>query len=113
MEDYKREMGRRLSAYRKGLHLTQEKVSEMLDISLKHYSELERGITGISVDLLIDISKTLNVSLDYLLIGDNRNVNVSPEFNEKYNSFSPEQQKKILEIMDIICTFDEEKKPHG
>ena len=38
MEDYKREMGKRLSAYRKELHLTQEKVSEMLDISLKHYS---------------------------------------------------------------------------
>ncbi len=107
MEDYKREMGKRLSAYRKELHLTQEKVSEMLDISLKHYSELERGITGISVDLLIDISKTLNVSLDYLLIGDESNVTLSPMIQEKYNSFTPAQQRKIMEIMNIICTFDD------
>ena len=90
MEDYKREMGKRLSAYRKELHLTQEKVSEMLDISLKHYSELERGITGI-----------------YLLIGDESNVTLSPMIQEKYNSFTPAQQRKIMEIMNIICTFDD------
>ena len=43
-----------------------------LNISIKHYSEVERGITGLSVENIIKISNILHVSIDYLLKGEIR-----------------------------------------
>lgn len=48
MNDYRKDMGELLTLYRKQKHMTQEQLAEKPDISLKHYSELERGITGLS-----------------------------------------------------------------
>ena len=41
-DDYKKGMGKRLRAYRLESSLTQDKMAEILDVSLKHYSEVER-----------------------------------------------------------------------
>ena len=68
--DYKKEMGLRLKEKRKELCMTQEQLSDQLNISLKHYSEVERGITGLSVENIIKISNILHVSIDYLLKGE-------------------------------------------
>lgn len=107
MSDYKKEMGQRLSLHRKKLHLTQEQVAEILNISIKHYSELERGLTGISVDMLILISNKLSINIDYLLKGDKSKMNVSNDFLNLINSFSPEQKLKIYDIVQIIFSFNE------
>ena len=53
---YKKDMGRRLRKYRKQANLTQEKMAEILNVSIKHYSEVERGIIGVSVQKLLFIS---------------------------------------------------------
>ena len=60
-------MGERLRAERKQKHMTQEQLAEQLDISIKHYSEAERGIVGLSVENLIKVSEILGISLDYLI----------------------------------------------
>lgn len=70
MKDYKQDMGIRIKQRRKSLKLTQEKISEMLDISVKHFSEVERGLTGLSVENLIKLSDILGVSLDYIVKGE-------------------------------------------
>ena len=62
-------MGRRLRKYRKQANLTQEKMAEILNVSIKHYSEVERGIIGVSVQKLLFISNYFGLSLDYLLKG--------------------------------------------
>ena len=67
MSEYRKAMGERMKTQRKLMHLTQEQMAERLDISIKHYSEAERGIIGLSVENLIKVSEILGVSLDYLL----------------------------------------------
>ncbi len=69
MQDYKRDMGQRIKLARKKRGLTQEKASEALDVSVKHFSEVERGLAGLSVESLIRLSDLLGVSTDYLLKG--------------------------------------------
>ncbi len=69
MKDYIKGMGLRIKEQRKRLKLTQEETAEMLDISVKHFSEVERGLTGLSVDNLIKLSNIFGVSLDYLVKG--------------------------------------------
>lgn len=70
MKDYKHAMGLRIKEKRKSLKLTQEEISEMLDISVKHFSEVERGLTGLSIENLIKLSNILGVSIDYIVKGE-------------------------------------------
>ncbi|MGN0521925.1 MAG: helix-turn-helix domain-containing protein [Eubacterium sp.] len=70
MKDYKQSMGLRIKNKRKNLKLTQEEIAEMLDISVKHFSEVERGLTGLSIENLIKLSNILGVSIDYIVKGE-------------------------------------------
>ncbi len=70
MEDYKHNMGLRIKNQRKLLNLTQEVLAEQLDISVKHFSEVERGLSGLSIENLIKLSGILGVSIDYIVKGE-------------------------------------------
>lgn len=107
MSDYKKDMGARLSAHRKNMQMTQEEVAEMLDISLKHYSELERGVTGISVDGLVSISDKLGINIDYLLKGSEKITSLPNDLIELYNTFTDSQKLKVFELLKIISEFKE------
>lgn len=106
MNTFKKDMGCRLAAHRKNiLHLTQEQAAELLDISLKHYSEIERGITGVSIDGLIAISTKLGINIDYLLTGNNQYIGIPSELLDCYNSLTEDKKSKILEIIKLLTTF--------
>ena len=70
MSDLKKEIGLRIKARRQKLSLTQEEVAEKLEISVKHISEVERGVAGLSVENLAKLSNILGLSLDYLVKGE-------------------------------------------
>lgn len=70
MNSYKKAMGKRIKECRRKLGLTQETAAEELGISVKHFSEVERGIAGLSVDNLVRLSALLGVSLDYIVKGE-------------------------------------------
>jgi transcriptional regulator with XRE-family HTH domain len=53
--------GENLKFYRKGKHLSQEQLSEKVDISVKHLSAIERGLTFVSAELLEKLSKSLEI----------------------------------------------------
>jgi len=67
---YKKQMGQRIKCRRKELRLTQENIAEYLDISVKHYSEAERGLAGLSIENLIKLSALFDLSIDYIVKGD-------------------------------------------
>ena len=48
--------------YRKKQEISQEKLSETLDISTKHLSDLETGESFVSAELLENISQVLHIS---------------------------------------------------
>ena len=96
--DYKKEMGLRLKEKRKELCMTQEQLSDQLNISLKHYSEVERGITGLSVENIIKISNILHVSIDYLLKGEIKKEEFPHEMILFYQNCSVDQKKGVLQI---------------
>ena len=61
--------GKRLKELRNIKGMTQEELAEKLNISREHLGRIERGKYGCSIDLLIELSFTLNASTDYLLLG--------------------------------------------
>lgn len=66
------EFGYRLKRARRERGFTQERLAEELNISTDHLGKLELGRRGVSIDLLIDMSNALQVTLDYLIKGDER-----------------------------------------
>lgn len=102
MTDYKIEMGKRMKLKRKELNLTQEKMAEMLDISIKHYSGVERGVAGLSIENLVQVSNILGLNLDYLIKGDTTKKELIPEqFKALYLNCPPEKRECIIDLLNI------------
>ena len=66
--------GINLKQYRKNKHLSQEELAEKVDISVKHLSKIERGLTFVSADLLLKLSDNLEVSVAQLFCRENENI---------------------------------------
>ena len=60
--------GENLKFYRKEKHLSQEQLSEKVDISVKHLSSIERGLNFVSADLLEKLAFSINVPAFYFFI---------------------------------------------
>lgn len=115
MNDTKKEIGLRIKELRKEKKLTQEKMAEMLDISQKHYSEVERGITGLSVAHYIKLSELFSVSLDYLLRGiisehSPESAKRNKRLNEIYYSVSEYTQKQLLQMAEIAKDIEQHSR---
>ena len=70
------EIGKRIKLKRKENNLTQEKLSEIIDVSPSYISEIERGCSICSLATITNLAVTLNTSLDYLIFeitADNSN----------------------------------------
>lgn len=103
MDDFRTEMGKRMKERRKLLHFTQEYMAEKLNISLKHYGGVERGIAGLSLENLIELSEILGVSLDYLVKGTKENDDCIPSrIKEIYLNCPLDKRQYILELLEVI-----------
>lgn len=63
-------IGKRIRKYRKLRELSQEALAERIWISATHMSHIETGSTKLSLPVLADIAKALDVSTDTLLFGE-------------------------------------------
>lgn len=64
------EIGKRLRKQRDSLHLTREQVAEMMDITPKFISDIERGEKSMALGTLYKFMQIYNMSADYILTGD-------------------------------------------
>lgn len=60
-------LGTRIRQARTERKFTQERLAEMVNISLSHMSNIETGRTKVSLTILVDLANALNVTVDYLL----------------------------------------------
>ncbi len=65
-------IGSRIKAERKKLGLTQEKLSELVNVTPHYIYEIERGMKSMSVETLINLAQKLELSADYILFGVQR-----------------------------------------
>ena len=98
-------IGSRLKQARLAKNLTQEDLSEQIDISVAFLSRVERGNSHINLKRLSQICSILEVPEGYILSGsysDSRNY-LSKEFSELLKSCSPEKQKLIYNVAKVIA----------
>ena len=64
------DVGTRISQLRHKRKLTQAQLSEKLDITVKHLSEVERGLTSLSLEKLVFLCNILDTDMEYLIRGN-------------------------------------------
>lgn len=101
MKDYRIDIGKRMKARRNELHFTQEQMAEKLDISVKHYNGVERGVAGLSVENLIETSEILGMNLDYLIKGEPKEDDVMPNrIKELYLECPQPKRQHLIHLLE-------------
>ena len=90
-------LGKRIKTQRIIKGKTQEHFAEQMEVSVGYISQLERGITKMSLDRLASISTYLECEMSFLLEGININSNsyLDKEFNEVYSKLTKEEKKML------------------
>ena len=103
-EENKR-LNKRLQDFRKEAHIQQQEMADYCGLSKNYLSAMERGINKCNAHVLISYAKKLNVSLDILtglIFSKNGNDAIIPELKTVLEKMSHENQKKLLEILNIL-----------
>lgn len=101
-EQVLRDMGMRVSARRKELHLTQEQVAERMDVSLQMISNLELGKKAIRPENLLRLSQVLDISADYILSGFYSERDAL-DISDKFLKLSLEHQCIIRQLIESLA----------
>lgn len=101
--DYKL-IGSRIKAARNSLGYTQEWLAEKLDVTVGYISQVERGITKISLDLLAEISTILNCDIATLIVGATVQSGnyLSPELNAYYSKLDKADKKLVAGFIKLL-----------
>ena len=84
------ECGARIAHLRTEIGFTQVQAAEKLNISVQHYRSIETGRRSASIELLIEIAYTFQVSLDYIIFGQ---------------SMEPRLKELKSELQNVISTL--------
>lgn len=97
-------IGERLKKARKDKKLTQEQLSEKLDVSVAFLSRIERGDVKINLSRLEQLCDILDISMSYILTGTGSNSKnyLSEEFSNLLKNCPAEKLKLIYDISKVI-----------
>lgn len=100
--DYKL-IGERIKQMRKSKNMTQETLAEKLNVSIGYVSQVERGITKISLDLLGAISTILDCDVAALIseTAIRSNEYMTTEIIEAIQSLDDKKRRYLLEIIKL------------
>lgn len=96
-----RDIGFRIRFLREANNLTRDALAEMADISTKFLYEIEMGKKGFTVEILYKIAKSLDVSCDYILTG-NEVKKIPEKMVDVLECFSPGQMGRVQDILRVV-----------
>jgi len=92
------DLGRRIRKQRMMHGWTQEALAERVNVSTSFVGHVERGTRKASLETLVSIANTLDVSLDYLLSGSLNNSVIGP----MPKGLNSQQRCALQEILSTI-----------
>lgn len=105
----KKELGEKIKRFRKLRGLTQEQLSEMVDISSRNLSNIEIGASFVKADTLEKILDSLNISSEELFSNNHikSNIELLKEI-DNYISKVKNDNKTLGKIYRIVKTIVED-----
>ena len=98
--DY-RLLGERIKRQRRLKGTTQENFAEYLNVSVGYISQIERGISKVSLERLIEISEYLDCGVDFLLEGTSPGDEkyLANELNGLFSQLSSYEKKMLTQLL--------------
>lgn len=98
------DLGRRIREERQRLNLTQEKLSETINVSTTYIGQIERGERCPTLETLIKISNSLGVSIDYLLHDSviSSSTTLMNLWIQLTQDLSDNEMEMIIELIKVI-----------
>ena len=98
------EIGARIAARRKELHMTQEKLTDKIGMSLNQLSNIENSHSVPTVETILKLSEALKVTPDYFLLGISKSANDTDteSIAQKARLCTKKQQKLISEFISLL-----------
>ena len=106
-KELNKKIGARIRRQRELLGLTREELCNFVTISPQFLSEIERGVKGVSAEMLYNLCKGLGASADYVLMGKERDPDVSEitalltTVDEKYLPMAEEILKNFFKALSV------------
>ena len=107
--DFKR-MGAIIKEARKNAGLTQEQLSEMIDVTPAFVGHIERGERSVSLKTLFAVADELNISFDYLLSENvvlDETQQIVKSFEQLIEGKSVEAQQAVLDLVRTALKYME------
>ncbi len=97
-------IGSRIKATRKAAGKTQEWLAEQIDVSVGYISQLERGITKISLETLAEICSVLDGDMAYLVSGSAKSQGdyMQDEIAKKIPMLSERDKKIVSDLVEFM-----------
>ena len=97
-------IGARIKAARERVHLTQEQLAEIIDISPTHMSVIERGVKTPKMDTFVRIANALGVSTDALRqdVVVPANESILAELSVRIGRLPQKDQERILNAIRAL-----------
>lgn len=105
------EIGGRLRQRRQELHLTRERMSELADIGVGYYGQLEVGTSQMSIDTLIKLSRSMHLPMEYILFGETRESGDTSGVIDLLNRCDSRELALAEEVLKLFLMKNPTEKP--
>ncbi|NDO47152.1 helix-turn-helix transcriptional regulator [Clostridium sp. MD294] len=95
-------IGDRMKSKRLQLGYTQERIAELTNISFSTYSKIENAIQSPSLDTLIRISIVLDISMDYLIFGNENTKKNTDNFSDMITLLQNADFKQVQYVYELL-----------
>ncbi len=99
--NYKK-MGKIIKAERISTGLSQADLAEYTDLSVPYISHIETGRSKASLETIVKIANTLNVTVDKLLRGNLESGDYAPELRELFSDCSNYEKNMIFDMANEL-----------
>lgn len=101
-------IGLRIQKRRTEKKMTQAELAELIDTNQKHLSRIEGGYHRCTLDIIVAISKALDVSVDYLIADyeDSSNPSTLKVIIDEIKDMTPKQLEMLQENIKTIKKFN-------
>lgn len=106
-------MGYRIADARRKNGLSQAQLADQLDITVKHLSEVERGLKLLSLERLVSLCDLLDLSLDYIVRGQThiKENSLPPYIQIVYEVGQKDEVALLNEYLNLYAKIREADKP--
>jgi transcriptional regulator with XRE-family HTH domain len=98
------EIGARIAKRRKELKMTQDKLTNCINMSINQLSNIENSHSIPTIETILKLSHALKVTPDYFLLGISKDTTVQTltEIGERAALCTEKQQRLICNFIDLL-----------